>query len=157
MNEAFRWESGRVVVDLEPGAWALLATLPSLLGSVRAGSDDPAALRLSLPAYPGDAVAQEEFDRYIGPELDTARAADRETFGAGVSDHRLLSIEEAEAWLRVIGEARLVVAARKGIQIEDESWEDRALDDPDLGLVAFLGYLQDGIVGALSTALEETR
>lgn len=157
MKEPFRWEGGEIVIDLEPGAWALLRTLPSLLGSVGAAADDPAVRRLSLPAYPGDPSAQEEFDRYVGPELETARTADRETFAAAVDAGERLSIEEAEAWLRVIGEARLVVAARKGIQIEDESWEDRVLEDPDLGLVAFLGYLQDGIVGALNTALEEAR
>ena len=48
--------------------------------------------------------------------------------------------------MRVIGEARLVLAARLGIT--EDGWEDDA--DPEMALLGYLGYLQDGLVGVLS-------
>ena len=55
--------------------------------------------------------------------------------------------------MRVIGEARLVLASRMGIT--DDGWEaelERG-NDPELALLGWLGYLQDAAVETLSELL----
>ena len=53
----------------------------------------------------------------------------------------------------MIGEARLVLADRLGI--EDDGWEAETelQSDPELVLLGWLGYLQDAAVGVLSELL----
>lgn len=152
------WSEGdRIHVRLPKPEQALLAQLPELLESVAAGADDPAADRMHPNAYPDDAAAAWEFSRMIDGELDTARRRDQATFadsleralGAG------LPMPEAEAWLRVIGDARLVLASREGIGREDELPE-HSLSNPRLALVHYLGALQHEIVEVLLASMGDT-
>ena len=52
--------------------------------------------------------------------------------------------------MRVVGEARIILAARLGI-VED-GWEQdvESSRDPEMALLGYLGYLQDALVGVLS-------
>ncbi len=61
--------------------------------------------------------------------------------------------EDAQIWMRVIGDARLALAARMGI--EDEAWEeDRSLAESSEGaMLHYLGYVQDALVRLLNTDL----
>jgi hypothetical protein len=82
--------------------------------------------------------------------LDSARADDLERFEATTgSDH--LDLEDAEAWLRVIGEARLAVAARIGI--ETEGWEETRGDSFEAAVLHLLGHLQEALVEVLAGRL----
>ena len=76
------------------------------------------------------------------------RTADRDAFVRGVKESTI-SLEEAESWMRVIGEARLVLAARLGIT--KDGWEDEAdpTQSPEMALLGYLGYLQDSLVSIL--------
>ena len=61
-------------------------------------------------------------------------------------------LEDLEAFMRVVGEARLVLAARLGI--EDDGWELEARpDDPEMALLGLLGWVQDSAVGFLTSLL----
>ena len=83
-----------------------------------------------------------------------ARAADRERFAASLArlrDNPTLDFEEAEAWMVVLGDARLALGARLGIT--EPGWEEGSLDDPDRIALGFLSYLQSQLVDALMETL----
>ena len=66
----------------------------------------------------------------------------------------MLSPAEAEAWLLVLNEARLALAARMGIT--DEGWgDDQSEDelDPQMAYLQFLTYLHGELTGVLLQAL----
>jgi hypothetical protein len=51
--------------------------------------------------------------------------------------------------MRVVGEARIVLAGRLGI--EEDGWEETAsIEDPEVAMLHYLGYLQESLVEALS-------
>ncbi len=153
MTVAFRRRGGIIEVGLEPAARTVLATLPSWLATVGRDAGDPAARRLSPPGVLDDPVADLEFRRLTGADLDAARSADRDRFEATVRTAETLSEADAEAWLRVIGDARLVLAARCGITVgDDDHWERAVEDRPELGMVAWLGAIQELLV---TTMMEE--
>ena len=150
----FAWDGSAVRVTLGPEERALLPSLPALLGTVVPGRGDPAAERLDPPAYEDDPAAEQEFRRLMADELLDARALDRERFAATVSADRL-DRGDAESWLRVLGDVRLTLAARKGIVRDDDNWEERVQGDPELAMLAYLGFLQGSLVDALTSSLEE--
>ena len=86
--------------------------------------------------------------------MEKARHEDRAAFAACLDRVPLLLTEdEAQIWLRVVGEARLVVAARMGI-VDDYDWSDRRMAArPDGAVLQYLSYVQDGLVVALSETL----
>ncbi len=150
MTVAFRRRAGAIEVGLDPAARMLLATLPGWLSTVGRDVDDPAVRRLSPPGVLDDPAADLEFRRLTGSDLDAARAADRETFEATVRTADVLSEADAEAWLRVIGDARLALAARAGVTVgDDEGWERSVDERPELGMVAWLGAVQELLVEAM--------
>jgi len=143
---------GGVAVRLGGEERALLASLPAFLGSVGAVAGDPATERLTPPAYLDDDAAQQEFARLTAAELTAWRREDRSRFVASLGADRL-DEPTATAWLRVMGDVRLALAARNGV--EDETWEELGEHDPELGLVAWLGLLQGALLRALAAG-EET-
>ncbi|MGD2051668.1 MAG: DUF2017 family protein [Acidimicrobiia bacterium] len=162
----------KVLVALEPEEVAILSRLPSLLGSVGASWNDPARDRLNPEAYPGDTVASREFSRLTEKELVEARSSDRERFADTLDRLReqpVLRKGDAAAWVRVLGEARLVLAARHGMPAggpaaPDEQPSPIDVDDlaspppdadPELMLVDYLGVLQDDLVGEMLTGMGE--
>ena len=149
----FSWDGSAIRVSLGPEERAFLPTLLVLLETVVPDRGDPAAERLDPPAYEADPEAEREYRRLMAGELEDARAADRQRFAASVETDQL-DREDAESWLRVLGDARLTLAARKGITRDDDHWEDRVGDDPELGMLAYLGFLQGSLVDALAASLE---
>lgn len=128
----------------------MLGGLPALLDSVGVPADDPAAARLDPSPYPEDPTAAEEFRRLMGGELEQARSADRSRFSEWLErpETAVLDDEQAGAWLRVLGESRLVLAARLGI--EEDGWETGSPPgDPAVSLLHYLGWLQEELVEAL--------
>lgn len=126
--------------DLERTA---LAALPDML----AGGGD-AGGRLAYVAHPDDEDADDRYRELIGTSLDEARREDRAVFLSGLGRDRI-EAEEAGAWLRVIGEARLLLAHALGV--EEDGWEEdtRAGEDAEMALLLYLGHLQDRLVEVL--------
>ena len=127
----------------------VVALALQLVDDVDLDGEDPAAERLNYQAHPDDAKADERFRKLTGQLLDDARAEDRRRFAETLRKDRL-DIEEAEAWMRVIGEARLVLAARLGIT--EDGWEedfDPENVPPQMLLLHVLGRVQEGLVEAL--------
>lgn len=144
MTEPFTRSGSTVEVRLSDSEISVLADLPELIA--REGDADG---RLAYVAHPDNEGAEERYRDLIGEDLNRLRSADRAAFARGLGTSSL-TLEEAEAWMRVIGEARIVLAGRLGI-VED-GWEQEAATtrDPEMALLGYLGYLQEGLIGALS-------
>lgn len=152
MSRPFKPAPDGVKIRLSDGDLMFLRSLPQLLEGVDSTPGDPAYDRLHVAAYPNDDAAQTELEEVTGPDLDATRRADRESFLASLtkvqSGQSGLSVEEAEAWMRILGDSRLALAARLGI--EEPGWEQAGDQrDPAHAALGFLSYLQSELVDAL--------
>ena len=117
--------------------------------------DDPALRRLLPDAYRDDDEAASDFRRYTENTLRGAKRADATVVRQGLASiavlgERVLDGEQADAWLRFLTDARLVIATRLGIETADdvEAFEHLPRDDSRLmvygvyeWLLALLGEL----------------
>lgn len=146
MRRAFRRTGRGVAVRLSPAEVEILGMLPEMLLSVEPG--EPAAARLDVAAHPNDPDAEAAYRDLTSGMLEEARSRDRSEFAVTLGND-LLTPSEADAWMRVIGEARLVLAARLGI--DEDGWEQRVDEDEafEISLLRLLGALQEDLVAAL--------
>jgi hypothetical protein len=150
MREPFRRREDGIEVRLRAQERAVLRSVPGMLAALE--DDEDAQARLNPPAHRDDPAAAEEFRALVSADLARERAADRERFAATIG-RRTIADADAEAWLRVVGDLRLVLGTRLGIDQDD--WET----DPSLGgsteaaLLHYLGYLQDGLARVLGAGL----
>lgn len=155
----FRATAEGVEVTLMGPEIAILARLGGLLGSAGLEEVDPATRRLRPNIYPNDGQASRDFNRLAGKERVEVRSADRETFSRGLDDASAGSIvlgrDDAAAWARVIGEARIVLAARKGLF--DAGLPEGKVDDPEVAFVMFLGVVQEELVSQMLLTMEEPK
>ncbi len=139
-----------VEVKLERGIVEFLLQFADLLDGIQPGSDDPAANRLHVPVYLDDPDANGEWWQYMGSELDESRRADRsayrEALAASVKG-TVISKLEAYAMVRVLNESRLALAARVGVEIEDDY---ESLGDHESMMLQALAELQMGFLQALT-------
>ncbi len=120
--------------------------------------------RLFPTAYPDDPDRQAEYEELAGDDLAAGRrdalATFERTLEAGRSERgrwvARLSGEEAEAWLAVVNDGRLLLATAVGIT--DESCWDEGPDpeDPASVLLFYLGWLEEELVQALQHGLDAT-
>ncbi len=152
MRRPFKTHHDGVALRLSAVERQFLLGLPYLLASVDGEPDDPAYMRLHVAAYPDDPAAQEEMAEYSGSQLAEARATDRARFTASLqSEQPVLSPDEAESWLTVLGDTRLALAARVGI--DEPGWEVADEEDAERITLGFLSYLQDQLVDVLMERL----
>lgn len=151
----FHGTSSGVEVNLTAAEIAILSGLGSLLGAAGVEKGDPARARLNPTIYANDERASREFDRLVDKERVELRSADRELFAnilqAATVGMVTLAESDAAAWVRVIGEARIVLAARKGLF--DAGLPAEPPTDPEIALVMLLGYLQEELVGEMLTIM----
>lgn len=143
-------DPGGVLVTLEADDIDFLSQIPEFLASVGSVADDPAAARLRVPVYLDDPEASEEWWRLMGDELEQSRLADRSAFELIVdaaSTGTVMSIPEAEAFLRVLNNARLALAARLKVEVEEDY---EGLKKADRGALDYLAGMQGLLLMALS-------
>jgi len=150
VRRPFKPHRDGVTVRLSGDERRFLLGLPQLLAAVDAEPGDAAHARLHVAAYPDDAAAQQDMAEYSGSQLAEARAGDRAAFVATV-ESEVLTPDEAESWLTVLGDTRLALAARIGIS--EPGWEIGDEDDPERIALGFLSYLQDQLVTVLMERL----
>jgi hypothetical protein len=111
--------------------------------------EDPDLRRLFPPAHADDPDAEAEYRQLVGRQLDDGRARAAETVLATLGG-RSLSAEEAEAWLTVLNDLRLVLGTRLDVT-EEMSWNIDPDDPraPELAVYAYLSWLQEQLVEAL--------
>jgi len=150
---AFVATTAGVHVTVPERELAVLRAVPGFLATT--GETQPHVVargRHSPPVYRDDDLADREFHRFSGSNVDEAQQQDRQMLeavldrlGTGEAD---LTAGEASAMVRAIGSARIALAANNGLFELDELPSEP--ESPQQMLVAFLGMIQEDLVGALT-------
>lgn len=140
------------MVDLSADERRFLGDVVPMLMSLGSVDDDPAAARLTVPVYLDDQESNDEWWRLMGSELDEARRSDRTVFQEVIEspEASVLTADQGDALVRVLNEARLVLGARLGIEVEDD--HDRVPLERRAALDV-LGWIQEELTEALTNAL----
>ena len=115
---------------------------------------DPALARLLPDAYGDDPAASREFRRYTDADLRARKRADAATVRASLPYGRgkvVLDRDQADAWLGVLNDLRLVLGTR--LEVTEETDLD-GLDESDprrqaLSLYGWLGWVQESLLTCL--------
>lgn len=144
MKGPFRIASDEISLTVGSAEREALRSVPGLLDI---GGD--AGGRLDYTPHPDSPDADANYRALIGEDLERLRGEDRKAFDRIVGGAPV-SPDEIEAFMRVVGEARLVLANQLGI--EDDGWELEVdvNSDPEMAMLGWLGYLQDAAVHVLS-------
>jgi hypothetical protein len=135
-------------LELSDDELALLSTLVAQYEElVQVEGDDPALERLFPAGYRDDPDAAAEFRRYTRSGLVDTKTARAGSVAAALHDGRTidLSTEDAERWLPVLTDLRLVVAERIGIRADDDPVPVDALGE----VYHWLGQLQAYLIDAV--------
>jgi hypothetical protein len=146
-----RTRSGRYKLHIPDNERDVLRALPGQLRALLAGQDD-LVYRLFPPAYIDDAPRDEEYHAMVRDDLMSGHLANIEAFEETL-DAEELSDEQIAGWLGALNDLRLVLGTRLDVTEEMDLPAD---DDPDAGLYAvyaYLGWLQEQVVEAMSVAL----
>jgi hypothetical protein len=124
---------------------------------------DPVVDRLFPDAYPKDPEGALDFRTYTEGDLKSGKIDQAGAILAGLPStgggEVRLDAETAEAWLRALTDARLALGIRLEIRDEtdlEDELDDAVLRDPtsqrvfQLSVYAYLGYLQESLVDAIS-------
>jgi hypothetical protein len=145
---------GHIVLEFADGESGVLRSLVDQYLEV-VGADagsDPAHARLFPEAYRDDAPAAEEFTRYTRPGLVDRKAANAAQVSLALDEETVrLAPEDAERWLPLLTDLRLVIADRLDLRADD----DEVPDTPAGEVYAWLGHLQESIITLLDDILLE--
>ena len=150
---------GIVVARFDVAELALLAQLSTQLTEllIEQSDEDPALRRLLPDAYPDDPEASAEFRRFTADGLVELKLANASALLASIgaaaasgtaSGPATLRLDPptVQAWLRSLGDLRLTIAVRIGIE---QDGDEGTPGDPLADLYDWLGYLQGSLVDAL--------
>jgi len=142
-----------IAVLLAPSEREVLRAVPILLRNTEPDDGDPAWARLRSVGHLEDPEESARFLDLTAGMLESAIVSDRMCLEETLEDD-LLSAETAESWMRAIGEARLKVAARLGL--EQDGWGDDAAEEDlvEMTVLRVLGFLQEGLVAVLSERIQ---
>jgi len=128
----------------------LLRSLYDDLADLLVDPDDPAVRRLFPPAH-ADPESEEQYRLLVRDQLVSGRAEALDIVRATLSE-KILSAEEADAWLRGLNDLRLVLGTR--LDVTEETDFERELDTSERGrelaIYAYLTWLQEQFIEALS-------
>ena len=148
-----RTRDGSYAVSLEAWERDLLRTLPGQLRDLLA-TDDPALERLYPPAYVDDDERNDEYQRLMRGDLTNRRMTAIDVLESTI-DATTLDEEQLTAWMGAVNDLRLVLGTR--LDVTEDPLEDQVDEDdpraPAFALYGYLGYLQETVVQALSSAL----
>ena len=120
-----------------------------LSGRIDEERDHPDLRRLFPPAHADDQEAEDAYRRLVRSQLDVGRERAIATVQRTLRNDTL-STEDAESWLRVLNDLRLVLGTRLGVT--EEMTFDLDPSDPaaaELAVYAYLSWLQEQLVEAL--------
>ncbi len=140
-----------ILVALSEQERIFLGDVLPLLSGVGLSPDDPAAERLNVPVYLDDPDSNQEWWRLMGDDLAAAKSSDRSVFETFVSSGPVtLNAGEADAVLRVLNEARLVLGARMGVEVEED--HDKLPED-SRQILDYLSWIQEELIVELTKGL----
>jgi Domain of unknown function (DUF2017) len=144
-----RAPDGSVRLELDADERALLVGIgEELRALLDEQPDDPSLRRLYPPAHDDERLEQ-EFRELTRTQLASGRERAIQTLEQ-TAGNELLSAEEADAWLRALNDARLVLGTRLDVT-EDYDWDALNATTPraqELALYAYLSWLQEQLVEA---------
>lgn len=144
-----------VRIELPAAERAFLEGLVPMLEGIGVDRADPAADRLHPRAFADDG-AQADYDALTAEDLALSRAADRAVFSevlARTEEGTTEPIATAEAWLRVLTEARLTLAARwQAIGAAGDS-DGASVPHHRAALLDYLAMLQQDLVEEVMSAM----
>jgi hypothetical protein len=150
---AFRGRISRVAdgvqLDLPEEERQLLRQVALELSLLLDQPSQPLVDRLFPRAHEDDEL-EREYRELAGEQLVSGRRRSLETMEE-TSERMLLTPDEADAWLRGLNDARLVLGTRLDVG-EDFDWSEVGPDHPhaqELALYAYLSWLQQQFVEAL--------
>ena len=147
-----RGEGGGVELRLSREERSLLAGVVAELRALLEGAPgDPSLRRLFPPAY-DEAEDESAYRELMGGELLEGRLAALELVAQTLERERL-SADEAASWLRALNDLRLVLGTRLDVR-EDTFADELRRDDPRapaLAIYAYLSWMQEQLISALST------
>ncbi len=149
-----RTGDGEYVLRLPEEERALLRFLPDDLRSLLdAAPDEPHLRRLFPPAYE-DAKDEAAYRELMGNELLEGRRQALRVLAETAQAERLTG-EQAQAWLTALNDLRLVLGTRLGVTDDSllEGLTENHPRAPELALYAYLSWLQEQLVEALSEGL----
>jgi hypothetical protein len=124
----------------------LLRTLPAQLSAaIAANPKDAVFRRLFPPAYANDEMAEQEYRRLVGSELDQSRSLAFEILSK-TADATELSEEQLDAWVRALNDIRLWLGTL--LDVSEDQTDDGPEDPPHL-LYHLLTEIQGLAVEAL--------
>jgi hypothetical protein len=145
-----RGRGGAIRLRLPDDERELLQLLcEELRGRVDEEPDHPDLRRLFPPAHADDPEAEAAYRRLVGNQLDVGRERAIATV-EGTLRNDMLSTDEAESWLRILNDLRLVLGTR--LDVTEEMSFDLDANDPaaaELAVYAYLSWLQEQLVEAL--------
>ena len=158
-----RRRGGTVDATFEPGELELLEGLPEQLRALYGpDDDDPARSRLFPRAYldPTEEQAEAEWQELVHPGLLEARLDALRTLETTIAaaepakrDRVVvhLSVEEANAWLNVLNDARLALGSRLGVTDDTDlaTLDPSDPNAPTLAAYGWLTYLEGELVDTL--------
>jgi hypothetical protein len=140
--------AGRVRLHFQDEERLLLDRLLAELETQLEDPDDPALRRLFPPAH-ADRESEEQYRSLVRDQLVASRWNALRTL-RGTLAQETLSSDEADAWLRVLNDLRLVLGTRLDVT-EDIDYENLDLTEErgrDLAVYAYLSWLQEQLVEA---------
>jgi len=148
-----RTRGGDFQLKLPPAERDVLRSLPGQLRQLL-GTDDPALERLFPPAYRDDPLAQADYEEMVRGDLISTKLTSIDVMEQTIDTERL-SEDQLVAWLGAINDIRLVLGTR--LEVTEETYEEEIPDDdaraPTYALYAYLGWLEEQVVAALSEAI----
>jgi hypothetical protein len=141
---------GRFGLRLREGERMLLRSLYDDLADLLADPDNPAVRRLFPPAH-ADPESEQQYRELVRDQLVAGRAKALDVVRATLSE-KILTAEEADAWLRGLNDLRLVLGTRLDVT-EDTDFEVELDADErgrELAVYTYLTWLQEQFVEALS-------
>ena len=151
-----RTRSGEYRLRLNDAERALLRMLHAELRMLLEEPSEPDLRRLFPPAHE-DPEQEAEYRGLVGDQLVDGRARALETAERAL-DGKTLTAEEADAWLRVLNDLRLILGTRLDVT-EETMLGDLDPDGPkaqEYAVYAYLSWLQEQLVAALSGDIAAT-
>jgi hypothetical protein len=145
-----RTPAGDIRLHLADDERAVLREVADELGSLLEEAPDDPSLRRLFPTAHDDEELEREYRELTRGQLDAGRERSIETLRE-TAGRELLTPEEADAWLRALNDARLVLGTRLDIT-EDFDWEAFDASDPrapEIALYAYLSWIQEQLVEAM--------
>ncbi|HET8650994.1 MAG TPA: DUF2017 family protein [Gaiellaceae bacterium] len=145
-----RLPGGGVRVELSQDERDLLRQVAGELRVLLEAETDDPSLRRLYPSAHEDADREREYRELTRNQLAAGRRRTLDVLEETAGREELRA-EEADAWLRALNDARLVLGTRLDVT-EDYDWE--ALDEAtpraqELALYAYLSWLQEQLIEAL--------